>query len=115
RDDLHLRVVDVVALLRARHYSRDDALVIEVRDERCADVAGRYRVEGGLDGATASRTDGAADIALDAAGLGSVLLGEVSVAALQRAGIAEELRSGAVRRASAMFSWSPRPWVNFLF
>ncbi|HSP65759.1 MAG TPA: GNAT family N-acetyltransferase [Candidatus Deferrimicrobium sp.] len=115
RDDLHLRVVDVVALLRARHYSRDDALVIEVRDESCVDVAGRYRVEGGLDGATASRTDAAADIALDAAGLGSVLLGDVSVASLHRAGIVDELRDGAVRRASAMFSWSPRPWVNFLF
>ncbi len=48
RDDLHLRVVDVVALLQARRYSREDAIVIEVRDDACADVAGRYRVEGGL-------------------------------------------------------------------
>lgn len=115
RDDLHLRVADVVAVLQARRYSRDDALTIEVRDDACADVAGRYRVEGGLDGATASRTDAAADIALDAAGLGSVLLGDVSVAALERAGIVQELSDGAVRRASAMFGWSPRPWVNFLF
>jgi predicted acetyltransferase len=115
RDDLHLRVVDVVALLQGRRYSREDALVIEVRDDGCVDVAGRYRVEGGLDGATASRTDAAANLALDAAGLGSVLLGDVSVAALQRAGIVQELSDGAVRRASAMFGWSPRPWVNFLF
>jgi hypothetical protein len=37
------------------------------------------------------------------------------VAALHRAGIVEELTDGAVRRASAMFSWSPRPWLNHLF
>ena len=115
RDDLHLRVVDVVALLSARRYSREDALVIAVRDEVCADVSGRYRLEGGLDGATAARTEASPDIVLDAAALGSVLLGDVSVAALQRAGIVEEMRDGAVRRASAMFSWSPRPWLNQMF
>ncbi len=115
RDDLHLRVVDVVALLSARRYSREDALVIEVRDDACADVAGRYRVEGGLDGATAERTDAAPDLMLDAAALGSMLLGDVSAAALQRAGIVQEERERAVRRASAMFSWSPRPWLNQMF
>jgi predicted acetyltransferase len=115
RDDLHLRVVDVVALLQARRYSREDAVVIEVRDDANADIAGRYRVEGGLDGATATRTDAAADIVLDAAALGSLLLGDVSAAALHRAGIIDEQRDGAVRRASAMFTWSPRPWLNHLF
>ena len=115
RDDLHLRVVDVATLLAARRYSREDALVIEVRDDACADIAGRYRVEGGLDAATAARTDAAADIAIDAAGLASTLLGDVSVAALHRAGIVAELTGGAVRRASAMFAWSPRPSVNLLF
>jgi predicted acetyltransferase len=115
RDDLHLRVVDAVAVLEARRYSREDALVIEVRDDACADVAGRYTVEGGLDGASAARTETSPDIVLDAAALGSLLLGEVSVVALHRAGIVEERRDGAVRRASAMFSWSPRPWLNHLF
>ncbi|MBJ7594588.1 MAG: GNAT family N-acetyltransferase [Candidatus Dormibacteraeota bacterium] len=115
RDDLHLRVVDVVALLSARRYSREDSLVIEVRDDACADVAGRYRVEGGLDGAIAARTNATADVVLDAAALGSMLLGDVSAAALQRADIVQEEREGAVRRASAMFSWSPRPWLNHMF
>jgi predicted acetyltransferase len=115
RDDLHLRVVDPIALLGERRYAREDALVIEVRDDACADVAGRYAVEGGLDGAGAARTDSPADIALDAAALGTVLLGDVSIAALHRAGIVHELRNGAVRRASAMFSWSPRPWLNQMF
>jgi predicted acetyltransferase len=115
RDDLHLRVVDVTAMLEARRYSREDTVVIEVRDERCPDVAGRYRLEGGLDAATAAKTDAAPDLVLDAASLGSVLLGDTSVAALGRAGLVEEMRPGAVRRASAMFSWSPRPWLNHMF
>lgn len=115
RDDLYLRVVDVVAMLETRRYAREDALVIEVRDDACADIAGRYRVEGGLDAAAAARTEAAPDIVLDAAALGSLLLGDVTVAALNRAGIVQEQRDGAVRRASAMFSWSPRPWLNHLF
>ncbi len=115
RDDLHLRVVDVAVMLQRRRYAREDTLVIEVRDQTCPDVTGRYRLEGGLHGATAARTDAPADIVLDAAALGSVLLGDVSVAVLHRAGIVEELRDGAARRASAMFSWSPRPWLNHMF
>jgi predicted acetyltransferase len=115
RDDLHVRVADVVATLQARRYSREDAVVIEVRDDAAPDIAGRYRVEGGLDGASAARTDAAADIMLDAPSLGSLVLGDVSVAALHRAGLVREERDGAVRRASAMFSWSPRPWLNHMF
>ena len=102
------------ALLQARRYAREDALVIEVRDDA---VRRRRRPVPASTAASTARprraTDAQPDIALDAAGLGSVLLGDVSVAALHRAGIVEELTDGAVRRASAMFGWSPRPWVNF--
>ncbi|MDQ6856810.1 MAG: GNAT family N-acetyltransferase [Candidatus Dormibacteraeota bacterium] len=115
RDDLHLRIVDVVAALESRRYAREDGLVIEVRDGVHRDIAGRYRVEGGLDGASASRVEASPDIALDAAALGSVLLGDTSVASLHHAAIVDELTDGAVRRASAMFSWSPRPWLNHMF
>jgi hypothetical protein len=86
-----------------------------VRDETCPDIAGRYRVEGGLDGATAATTDAAPDLVLDAASLGAVVLGDTSLAALHRAGLVEESHPGAVPRASAMFSWSPRPWLNHIF
>jgi predicted acetyltransferase len=115
RDDLHLRAVDVAALLQARRYSREDSLVIEVRDAAAPDLEGRYRVEGGLQRASASPTDATADIVVDAPSLGSLLLGDVSAAALRDAGLVEEARAGAVRRASAMFSWSPRPWLNHMF
>jgi predicted acetyltransferase len=115
RDDLHLRAVDVAALLQARRYSREDSLVIEVRDAAAPDLEGRYRLEGGLQRASASPTDATADIVLGAPSLGSLLLGDVSAAALRDAGLVEEARAGAVRRASAMFSWSPRPWLNHMF
>jgi predicted acetyltransferase len=115
RDDLHLRVVDVVAMLQARRYSREDSMVIEVRDERCPDIAGRYLVEGGLEGAAATKTDVSPHLVLDAASLASLLLGDTSVAALHRAGLVDEMHPGAVRCASAMFSWSPRPWLNHMF
>jgi predicted acetyltransferase len=115
RDDLHLRVADVVATLQARRYSREDSLVIEVRDETCPDIAGRYRLEGGLDGANATRTDASPDVVLDGPSLGSMVLGDVSAAALHAAGLVEECRPGAVQRSSAMFSWSPRAWLNYMF
>lgn len=114
-DDLHLRVVDVLATLQARRYSREDALVLEVRDGTCPDIAGRYRIEGGMQGAAAARTDGSADIVLDAPSLGSLILGDVSAAALFAAGLVDEVTPGAVRRASAMFAWQPRPWLTYMF
>ena len=115
RDDLHLRVADVVATLSARAYGREDSLVIEVRDTAAPDIAGRYRLDGGLAGASVERTDAAAEIVFDAPSLGAVLLGDTSVGALHAAGIVEEARAGAVARAGAMFSWSPRPWLNYMF
>ena len=115
RDDLHLRVVDPVAMLQARRYAREDSLVIEVRDQACRDIAGRYRLEGGLDGAAAAATDAAPDLVLDGPTLGSLTLGDISVSALHQAGLVEELRPGAVRRASSMFGWSPRPHLTYMF
>jgi predicted acetyltransferase len=114
-DDLHLRVVDVVAALEARRYAREDSIVLEVRDPACADIEGRYRLDGGLDGASASPTDNAADLVLDAPSLGAVMLGDTSLASLHRAGLVDEVTPGAVQRASAMFSWTPRPWLNHMF
>ncbi|MHB8718861.1 MAG: sterol carrier protein domain-containing protein [Candidatus Dormibacteria bacterium] len=114
-DDLHLRVVDPVAALSARRYAREDALVIEVRDSSCADIEGRYRVEGGLDSAYSQRTTADADLVMDAAALGSIYLGDVSVAALHTSGLVEENRVGAVQRASAMFAWHPRPHLTYMF
>jgi len=115
RDDLHLRPHDIPALLGVRRYQREDAVTIEVQDplfERCG---GRFRVEGGLDGASCTRVDTSPDLVLGTAALGSMLLGDAPVERLHRAGLVEEHTPGAVRRATAMFAWSPLPWASYLF
>jgi predicted acetyltransferase len=114
-DDLHLRPVDVPELLSARRYARDDALVIEVRDELLSEVAGRFRLEGGRDGAQCTSTHASADLVLGPAELGAVLLGDTPLERLWRAGLVEERSPGAVCRGTAMLSWSPAPWASYVF
>ena len=115
KDDLHVRIVDVVAALSARRYSREESVVIEVRDPSCPDLEGRYRVDGGLEHAHVERTTDDTHVVMDGAALGAIYLGDTSVAALAAAGVAEEVRPGAVQRASAMFSWQPRPHLTYMF
>ncbi len=115
RDDLHLRPVDVAVLLAARRYAREDALVIEVHDPLFERLGGCFRVEGGLDGASCQRVSTQPDIVLGTAALGSLLLGDAPAERLHRAGLIEERTTGAVRRATAMFAWSPLPWASYMF
>ncbi|MFF4345116.1 GNAT family N-acetyltransferase [Kitasatospora sp. NPDC001540] len=60
--------------------------------------------------ASCVRTDGAAELALDVRELGSVYLGGGSPAALAAAGLARELRPGALEPASAAFRSGLEPW-----
>ncbi len=114
-DDLHVRIVDVPRALAARAYSCDGAVVLEVTDPVCPWVAGRYRLESEAGAATCAPVGGLPDLRLDAGALGSVLLGDVTVDALWRARLVEEVTPGAVRRATAMLAWSPRPWLPDMF
>lgn len=114
-DNLHLRPYDVPELLAARRYGREDELTIEVHDPLFAGLGGCFRVTGGLDGASCVRVDSAPDLVLGTAALGSVVLGDAPVERLQRAGLVEERTPGAVRRATAMFAWSPLPWTSYMF
>ncbi len=102
-DGVWLRLVDLEAALRARTYGTDDAVVLEVRDELCPWNAGRWRVGGEVE-----RTRGDANLALDVRDLGSAYLGGFDFDELAAAGRVEELRAGAVARASALFR-TPRP------
>jgi len=110
-DSLWVRLVDVGAALSGRSYSKDDRLVFEVRDAVCPWNEGRWKLEGGK----ASRTDAAADIALDVDALGSAYLGAVSFAQLRDGLRLEELTEGAVERADAVFGWRPLPWCPEIF
>lgn len=100
-DGLWLRIVDVPAALAARRYLLDD-LVIEVNDPLLPANTGRFRLDG-------TRTADPADIALDAATLGTLYLGGGSVGALTAAGRVTELRPGAIARADVAFRWHQAP------
>jgi predicted acetyltransferase len=110
-DSLWVRLVDVSAALSGRAYAKDDPLVFEVHDAVCPWNEGRWQLEGG----EASRTDRAADIALDVGALGSAYLGAVSFAQLRDGLRLEELTDGAVERADAVFGWRPLPWCPEIF
>ena len=112
-DGLHLRVLDVGALLSGRRYSATDELVLAVRDEAGAWAHGKWLVEGGPAGAACEPTGREPDVALEVGSLACVYLGASSFEALRRAGMVEELRPGAVRRADALFSWTPAPWLSW--
>lgn len=110
-DGLWCRLVDVGPALSARMYAGDGAVVLEVRDEFCPWNAGRWRVAG----SEASRTDDAAELALDVADLGSVYLGGFTFRELLRAGRVEELAQGAIERADSMFRTDVAPWCPEIF
>src|SRR5207302_1225052 len=70
-DALWVRLVDVGAALSGRAYVAEGSVVFEVRDAVCPWNEGRWKLENGA----ASRTEEAADLALDVDALGSVYLG----------------------------------------
>jgi len=103
-DNLWLRPHRPGALLGARTYGTDDRLVLEVTSDAIDAPSTRWEVEGGPDGATASRTRRRADLSLDRATLGAISLGGVRPSLLARAGRMGEHTAGAARRADAFFA-----------
>ncbi|MBF4460935.1 MULTISPECIES: GNAT family N-acetyltransferase [unclassified Rathayibacter] len=86
-DLIWLRILDVAAAFSARPWTADDALVVAVSDELgLAD--GRYRITTAGGTGRVERTDAAADVDLDVADLGSLLLGSVRPSVLARASLA---------------------------
>jgi predicted acetyltransferase len=115
-DDHWVRIVDVPRALASRRYAREDGVVLRVVDDFCPWTQGDYALSGGLDGAECVAATGRSpDLVLDVAALGSAFLGGVSLVELARAGLVEERTPGMLRRAAAMFSWSPLPWNVFEF
>jgi predicted acetyltransferase len=126
-DGLWVRIIDVPGALTARRYAAPVDLVIEVADEMCPWNAGRWRVRGSgpvLAGAGTTagpgtseceRTSADPDIVLPAATLGAAYLGGTSLGVLARAGLATEVRPGALATLSAALSWDPAPWCPTIF
>lgn len=95
-DGVWVRPLDVPAMLAARRYAVEVDAVVEVTDDLHGD--GHYLLRGGPDGADCTRTDRAADVALDAAALGAVYLGGVRLEALARAGRVVAAEPGRLAR-----------------
>ncbi len=105
-DSLWLRLVDVGAALAARSLEGD--VVLEVSDAFCPWNAGRYSLDG-------AKTMDDADLRLDVSDLATVYLGGFTFAQLQRAGLVEEVRPGAVERADVAFRSDRAPWCPEIF
>ncbi|MFE5938016.1 GNAT family N-acetyltransferase [Streptomyces sp. NPDC056470] len=113
-DMLWVRVLDVAKVLEGRTYAASGSLVLELRD---ADglAGGRYRLDASPEGAECSRTTASADLALDIAELGTLSLGDESVARLVALGRVEELTSGVAARADVLLRSARRPWCPDIF
>jgi predicted acetyltransferase len=113
-DLLWLRVMNTPEALTARRYATADSLVLEIVDPfrpRGA-AAGRFRLEGGPDGATCKKDKSArADVTTSVEALGSAYLGGVRWSTLASAGRATGTPD-VLKRADAMFTSTPLPFCN---
>jgi predicted acetyltransferase len=114
-DNLWVRLLDIPTALAARRYATTGRLTFEVNDAYLPDLAGRYTLEAGSDGATCARGDHPSDLALDVAALGATYLGGVSFSVLAQAGFVREETPGALARADAMFTSFPAPFCSTPF
>ncbi len=115
RDQLYIRLGEVGDALARRCYTSDLDLVLDVRDDFHPWNAGRWRLSGGVSGATCERTVDAAHLSVDVGVLGATYLGGTSWGTLAQAGYVEECSPGATARAHAAFGWPTAPWCPFVF
>ncbi|WP_219418318.1 sterol carrier protein domain-containing protein [Pseudonocardia nigra] len=102
-DGMWARVLDVPAALSARRYAVEVDVVLDVRDP-FLDRGGRFRLRGGPDGAACEPADGPGTaVPVDAAALGSLLLGGERATTLARAGLLEAGDPATLRRLDAAF------------
>jgi len=114
-DGLWLRLLDIAAALEGRHYQAPGHLVLEVIDDLFPNLAGRYQLEGGPDGARCGRANAEPDLRLGIADLGAIYLGGTRPSTLAQAGRIRELRPGALRLAEAMFAAEGVPFCTVSF
>ena len=113
-DALWIRILNVEAALAGRRYSTEGRVVIDVRDEFCEWVAGRYLLEGGPDGASCKRTTTSADLTLSTRDLSAMYLGGTRLQTLAAAGRVDGSRE-TLNDVATMFAWDPLPWCPEVF
>jgi predicted acetyltransferase len=114
-DHLWVRLLDLPGALAARRYAVEGTLVLEVTDPLRPRNQGRFRLEGGPDGAVCEPTRAEPDLALDVADVGAAYLGGTSLVSLARAERVAELTPGALLRAERMFATVPPPFCTTHF
>lgn len=112
KDDIWVRLLDIPAALSARRYDLEGEVVFEVEDRFRPQLSGRYRLEGGPDGASCTATDASADLSIDVADLGAAYLGRPCFRSFAAAARVEEHRDGALRRADLMFGTGRVPFCR---
>src|SRR3954471_24000628 len=115
RDALWLRILDIPAALQQRGYSADDTVVLDVHDDFMPQGGGRFRLTTAGGRGTVERTQDPADVALSAADLAALYLGDQTFVTLSRAGRTKELTPGSRARADAMLRTDVRPWCPQVF
>ncbi|MFE2057517.1 GNAT family N-acetyltransferase [Streptomyces sp. NPDC059446] len=113
-DWLWLRVLDVPRALEARTYATESALVLDVRDGAGL-AGGRFLLDVSPSGASCTPTTRDADLTLDVAELGALLLGDESPVRLAALDRLEEHRAGAAASADALFRAPRRAWCPDVF
>lgn len=115
RDHHYLRILDVPAVLSARHYDRADRVVLDVTDP-FGFTTGRHVLDIGTDGrATVTAGDGGGDdpvVRLGVAELSAILLGGVSAATLARAG---RVHADDPERLARLFAWPVAPRLSYWY
>jgi predicted acetyltransferase len=113
-DHMWLRILDIRKALEARTYDVPFTLTVEVHDTQLG-LGGRFVLDGGPDGATATPTAAGADIALQVDALSGAYLGGTPLWWFARQGKVEERTAGALRTLGAALRTEHAPWCTTNF
>ncbi len=114
-DALYVRIVDLPAGMTARSYAVPMDLLLEVADDLCPWIAGRWRLAAGEGDARCERTEDPADLRVGVGELGASYLGGTSLHALADAGLVTEHTPDSVSTLSQALRHEPAPWCPFVF
>lgn len=110
-DETWLRILDVDEVLRTRVYRGGGSVVVEVSDTMLPENAGTFEISA----AGARRTDAAAQLGVDVAELGAVVLGGTGWRRMAAAGRVRVHDVDAVQEADLLFSWPDAPFAGTSF
>ncbi len=110
-DSLWVRLVDLPEALSARGYDEGCDVVVDVTDVAAPWNAGRWRIRVKDGTAEVTRTDDDPEIALPVSALGAAYLGGTNLVAMQRAGVLDERRPGAVSDLWRAFRTDVTPYA----